>query len=557
MSKEKKCHQCGFLNIEDFCLNCGADLKAEIIDGKVCPGCKASVTPGKKFCPDCGYNFAGREVKKAFLPENLSYGKVSPHPSFTEKKPSSQAVIAVSILTVLIIAISVFIIVRNLFPSFSPASGIEPVAAEIPSPESVSSGLPPRIVYTPIDIKFKTVYTENSNYLEAEKTTYTGVYVMNLDGSNKVKLASPCSPFSDFSRRFDNGIFEVRFSPDGKNVSFIKEKNLWVVQSDGKQKYKIASIGSMGWENTYEWSPDSKKLSFLDNKSLYTVNFDGTSSVKIHSYDKSVSYGWSRDGKMIAFSSNGGREIFIKNSGDGKEIKNFNLGDYISGKNQWVKISFSPDNSKFAVAVLDSGDTCDIKIFICHIERGTTEFITQMGHDITIYNDELCWNPVKYMLVFTMYDNSARGEYCMIYENGTLEKLIQGDFPTFSPDGEKLLVYGFYKDGFQDELDIYDFSNGNVTYIRGNENLAFFSDKTTDGIRLRPWWSSFPEFKWSSDGNKICFADWWEPSQRGPTDNVKSSGTARAGGVYTCNADGNGFYQIPLGCEVTWYDLHW
>jgi len=80
--------------------------------------------------------------------------------------------------------------------------------------------------------------------------------------------------------------FEARepvFSPDGKYIAFVKDKNrgidsgelgVWVVQADGGKPWKIADAGKA---SSPVWSPDGKMIAFLDytkGKQIFVVPFD-------------------------------------------------------------------------------------------------------------------------------------------------------------------------------------------------------------------------------------------------------------------------------------------
>jgi len=64
---------------------------------------------------------------------------------------------------------------------------------------------------------------------------------------------------------------EPVFSPDGKYIAFVKDKNkgrgagnlgLWVVEANGGEPYKLADAGKA---STPIWSPDGKLIAFLDH----------------------------------------------------------------------------------------------------------------------------------------------------------------------------------------------------------------------------------------------------------------------------------------------------
>ncbi|MEQ8226024.1 MAG: hypothetical protein ABRQ37_27170, partial [Candidatus Eremiobacterota bacterium] len=202
-----------------------------------------------------------------------------------------------------------------------------------------------KIVYSPVRIDFK---PDSDGYeLIEKKVTYSGVYIMNLDGTGKGKLASSCQASS-------GGISDVRFSPDEKKVSFIKEKSLWVINIDGTKKKNIGILNK-SWKKDilYKWSPDSKKIAFMGDGILYIANTDGSKLIKAQSYGDNMQYEWSGDSKRIACNNEGDSQIFIRDSRNGNIIKTFNIDlapNRQDEKEIISKMYFSHDNSILAVS---------------------------------------------------------------------------------------------------------------------------------------------------------------------------------------------------------------
>ena len=77
------------------------------------------------------------------------------------------------------------------------------------------------------------------------------------------------------SRRIGNGD-NATFSPDGNSIAYKTYKGeLWLVQSDGTGKHKLASIG--GDADDLHWSPDGKVIRFNRDGVLWEMSANGSS----------------------------------------------------------------------------------------------------------------------------------------------------------------------------------------------------------------------------------------------------------------------------------------
>jgi TolB protein len=112
------------------------------------------------------------------------------------------------------------------------------------------------------------------------------IYVMNTDGRNVVNLTQ--TP--------DIDEYGPRWSPDEKQIAFIRGKDIWVMNADGSQKRNLISGPENGWDPS--WSPDGKKIAFVTTRTsrsqgalcqggcigyseLYVMNVDGSNPVNL------------------------------------------------------------------------------------------------------------------------------------------------------------------------------------------------------------------------------------------------------------------------------------
>lgn len=92
-----KCQKCGFevSQGELFCGNCGAKIISDAEEIKLCKNCGAKMNPSEKFCGECGHS--ADETAISYEPKS-------------KKRNSSLLIICISIIAVLIIALSAVLI---------------------------------------------------------------------------------------------------------------------------------------------------------------------------------------------------------------------------------------------------------------------------------------------------------------------------------------------------------------------------------------------------------------------------------------------------------------
>ncbi len=110
---------------------------------------------------------------------------------------------------------------------------------------------------------------------------WTGIYVMNPDGSNRVRLTS--TQANDHSSAW---------SPDGTKIAFERNSDafgvvsdVYVMNADGSNQTPVTTGGKV---DTFEiaWSPDGTKILFVSgrlrsNAEVYVINSDGTNQRNI------------------------------------------------------------------------------------------------------------------------------------------------------------------------------------------------------------------------------------------------------------------------------------
>jgi Tol biopolymer transport system component len=227
---------------------------------------------------------------------------------------------------------------------------------------------------------------------------------------------------------------------------------VWVANADlTDQRQLTHGAADSGWP---VWSPDGKKLAFDTDRrdaspggeitvnDVFTMNADGSG---VKNLTGSVAFsgdpGWSPDGSLIAFSSNGGdyparQGIYVMRS-DGSHVRRVTIlpaGDAGDGAPR-----FSPDGRRL-VFTRYRGDVANSALFIVDLDghhlRQVTSFAIGAG--------DADWSPDGKELVFEATPTpQSHGQTDVVRTDGRRLRTLKSDFsadPVWSPDGKQIIL---------------------------------------------------------------------------------------------------------------------
>jgi Tol biopolymer transport system component len=177
------------------------------------------------------------------------------------------------------------------------------------------------------------------------------IYVMNVDGSGRHRLARGGSTRINASGQREGGDDGYAWSPDGRRLAFMSDRagnfEIYVVNADGSGERRLTSAPES--DGGPVWSPDGRKIAFVRSildrygiarrSEIYVMDADGSGQRAI---GRGGGAAWSPDGRKIAFRSErtGKAELFLVNV-DGSGLVNLTRNPAADGGPAWA-----PDGKK-------------------------------------------------------------------------------------------------------------------------------------------------------------------------------------------------------------------
>src|SRR5215207_4444733 len=146
---------------------------------------------------------------------------------------------------------------------------------------------------------------------------YGDIYTMNPNGTDLDNLTR--------NNRLEQAPV---WSPDGKKIAFtkfLKGYHIWVMNSDGSAKTRLAKITGMD-AHSLTWSPSGKKIAFSRDGDIWIMNADHSNQRRFTDDPRfEAGPAWAPDGTRIAFwrSRDGGAapDIWVKKLDGSRTIR--------------------------------------------------------------------------------------------------------------------------------------------------------------------------------------------------------------------------------------------
>ena len=138
---------------------------------------------------------------------------------------------------------------------------------------------------------------------------YLSLYLVDSDGTGRTRLSE-----DELTTMW--GSVLLNWSPDGKRISYISGASwssveLYVMNVDGSDKIKFATEVI-----DHTWSPDGQKIAYCPNRALEVANYDGTGRISLARVEQGTHLdpppSWSPDAQRIVFTMD--EDIYIVNS---------------------------------------------------------------------------------------------------------------------------------------------------------------------------------------------------------------------------------------------------
>ncbi len=251
-----------------------------------------------------------------------------------------------------------------------------------------------------------------------------------------------------------------------------KSWSIYVMNSDGSNRVRLG-VGQSGFLSAPTWSPDGSRIAFVSDRSghddIWVMNSDGSDPVNLTPDEaRDHSPAWSPDGEWIAFASVRDSlywEIYLMRP-DGSDVQRLTWWDDAS--DLWP--SWSPDGTRLAFASKRDGNW---EIYIMDRDGGNLVRLTDNPADDT----NPAWSPDGGRIAFVSTRDGFPEIYIMPVVGGEAVNITKAPFssehgPTWSPDGGRIAFYSD-QDG---EWDIY------IMAADGSDLVKLTGDTSNDQV---------------------------------------------------------------------------
>ena len=307
----------------------------------------------------------------------------------------------------------------------------------------------------------------------------------------------------------DVSAWDASLSPDGREMVYVKEAELYLARSDGSDARRLTALPGRGWQP--RWSPDGHRLRLTvfdvssATHSLWEVSRDGTRLRPLlpgwHSADGPINVccgRWSPDGKYFVFQAAwGGRSEIWSMPGKpsllGKLFPSLEAPARVTnGQLSSLAPAFSPDGRKlFVIGQQLRGE-------LERFDARTAEFVPYLGGisaDFLNFSRDGQWVAYVAYPEQTLWKSRVDGSERMQLTMPPMQVMV----PKWSPDGREILFYGV-GGGKEQRVYIISASGGAPRPASAGSGGEMQSNWSPDGASIM--YSDFPFF--SKEPGKVA-----------------------------------------------------
>ncbi|MEG4166950.1 DPP IV N-terminal domain-containing protein [Microcoleus sp. S13_D1] len=339
-----------------------------------------------------------------------------------------------------------------------------------------------------IDVSYTLVWSPNGQRL-AFVGGDTDIYTVNADGSRLTKL------FAGDACKAAN--FEIAWFSNSQKLLFARYCNGFTSDTPGSQSlYTSDTSGIQGTKlvrnlevggyppkteisSQFYLSPDGQQVAFVKDKNIYKMNADGSGMKKLtKSPGEYISGGsqlvWSPDRTKIAFlfGAYPKQQIYTINA-DGTNLKNLRNNPQNEVYN--VKIFWSPDSSRIAYYYNKPGDSSGEQqdIYLLDINRGTAKNLTQKPRNY----GQLSWSPDGKFIAFVAGEFNHQKLYTINADGNQLNQLATRLKPSgisqlaWSSDSQQIAFIYNETEGDKSNLYVINRDGSGLTKVTNDKDL--------------------------------------------------------------------------------------
>ncbi|MEG4325761.1 DPP IV N-terminal domain-containing protein [Microcoleus sp. herbarium5] len=339
-----------------------------------------------------------------------------------------------------------------------------------------------------IDVSYTLVWSPNGQQL-AFVSGDTDLYTLNADGSRLTKqFAGDSCKAANFAIAWLSNSQKLVFarSCDGFTSDAPGSQSLYISGTSGIQGTKLVRNLEVGGyppkteiSSEFYLSPDGQQVAFIKDKNIYKMNADGSGMTKLtKSPGEYVSGGselvWSPDRTKIAFlfGAYPKQQIYTINA-DGTQIKNLTNNPQHEVYN--VKLFWSPDSSRIAYYYNKPGDSSGEQqdIYLLDINRGTAKNLTRKPRNY----DELSWSPDGKFIAFVAGEFNNQKLYTINADGNQLNQLATRLKPSgisqlaWSSDSQQIAFIYNETEGDKSNLYVINRDGSALTKLTNDKDL--------------------------------------------------------------------------------------